>query len=209
MQAANCLIVLASRLRTTAVLCRDSSPRWSACRRWMVDLSWFLSRQGVNDWFLAAYDLFKSLTEGEQYLQDFHDNLKSEISSSQPGHWARNQGRGAHPEDISSRTPEYTTSLRRMSNISSSGMMLAFSLTMFFARYARSLESGHGRLRWRHDCEIDDLLVEFATSIKEESPDFRPVAEFEALYVGNQGLALTNTEPHFPKIYRLPSSICT
>lgn len=123
------LFDIATRLKT-------QSPEWlplSAVHKGS-DLHQRLSKCGVKTCFTESFYLFLSWTRGPAYIQEYHDDLKGQISASYrkivaaPGKAWRI---GSDGSDMALLIPK----IRRLGRMSSQGPRLAFELVMFFGRH--------------------------------------------------------------------------
>jgi len=168
-----------------------------------------LKAKGVKTYFPNSYDLMWSWVGGLEAVREFHDDLKSEISSTYENILAEKGKRYERDyHSIGERMEDYVPRIQRLGRMASTGSELAFDLVLYLGRhsYLESPDNYGSPSNRPLDMEMDNLLMQLATAIKEDDPDFKPKYAVDSLRYEIEFLAENDIHSYFPKSFKLLSS---
>jgi hypothetical protein len=154
---------------------------------------------------MNSFDLLLCWEAGPEKIQEFDKDLKTEISAVYTKASAERRQSGHVSGIISSSMVHFIPQIRRLGNMSSTGLHLAFELVMFLGRH--SYDETPSFTNRPSDLLADALLVELITDARLKDPNFRPVEEIKSLKSEMGLLAEYNIHSYFPGSFKLLSKM--
>jgi hypothetical protein len=165
----------------------------------------------TTHYFESSFAMMSSWTQGPEYVQKFHDEIKAEISIA----YAKIlDGDGESKRDYNERNPfsksmkPFVPRIRKVDNMSPGGAKLAFDLVLFLGRhtYKEIPESWWPEALTRLNDYLDSTLLELAVEAREQDPTFKPIKSVEALRCEIAFLVEYHIDSYFSKAFKLLSS---
>jgi hypothetical protein len=196
------LMSLASRLKEER---KEFNPlQQSSALGWQINR---LRALGIQTFFPRSYNLMQSWIEGPDAAPRLHDALKGQIFAaySEIKDRIQKNNEKLNSDDYSKKMTEFIPHIQRLSTLSSVGLSLAFDLIIYLGQHSYGVleNGGRGAPNRPSDPEADDLLVEIATSIKNQDHGFAPVNEVNELKRRSKKLKKQAIRTFFPKSFDL------